>query len=319
MNAPQGQLNPQNGASTLTKAPSTPTPAPATQSLRLPQPPSSILIGPSGSGKSTALATYAKAGIETFVIITEPGGLDSLLDAAALTGAPMDKLHWATCMPITEGWDALKTMTSDIGSKDYEGLSKLKGIGKDKTRQGAMRLLEVMQDFPCERTGKHFGSFTSFSNKQAFCIDSLSGVNLIAWYLTVGYKPTAAPGEWNIAQNWIEAVLNKINTDRQCYFTMTAHLEKEQDEITGVNKLMVSTLGRKLAPKIPRFFGEVVFTERKVDPKDNKPTFRWSTIESQVDLKNRALPISNQLAPDFQQVVSAYEARLKKAGIGTPA
>lgn len=286
---------------------------------RILQPPSTILIGSPGSGKTDVLTTYAKAGIEMFVITTEPGGVESLIDSADRRGADMNKIHWSSIFPHTGDFTALDTMTTDIGNKDYEGLSKLKGIGKDKTRVAAMNLLNSLKNFQCERTGKEYGSFTSWDNKKALVIDSLSGINLIGWYLTVGYKPTAAPGEWNIAQNWIEALLNKINSDRNCYFTLTAHLEKEMDEMTGVNKLMVSTLGKKLAPKIPRFFSEIIFTKRDVKKTDKgqEATFLWSTIEHQIDLKNRSLPISDHITPDFSQLVSAYENRLKKAGFGT--
>jgi hypothetical protein len=274
-------------------------------------------MGPSGGGKTTALATYAKAGVETFCLITEPGGVDSLIDAAKIVGAPMDKLHWATVMPATEGWKALDEMVKDIGSKDFEAISKIKGIGKEQTRNAAMKLLENLKLFDCERCGKTHGDFTSFNHNQALVMDSLSGLSTIAWYLTVGYKPTGAPGEWNIAQNFIDALLLKINSDRKCFFTLTAHVEKETDELTGVNKIMVSTLGRKLAPKIPRYFGEVIYATRTLN-KDGKYSFNWSTVDGQIELKNRALPVSHSLPPDFGQIVSAYKRRLSEAGIVDP-
>jgi hypothetical protein len=298
---------------------STPPSASTAPVLRTLQPPSTLIIGAPGSGKTDVIATYAKAGIETFVITTEPGGVESLIDSATRRGAPIEKLHWSTIFPHTGDFTALETMTKDIGDKDYEGISKLKGIGKDKTRVAAMNLLNAMKDFKCERTGDSYGSFTTWDNSAAFVIDSLSGINLIAWYLTVGYKPTAMPGEWNIAQNWVEALLNKINSDRGCYFTLTAHVEKEMDEMSGTNRVMVSTLGRKLAPKIPRFFSEVVFASRSVKKTDKgqEATFLWSTVEPQMDLKNRSLPISDKITPDFSQLVSAYTERLKKAGLGT--
>lgn len=274
-------------------------------------------MGASGSGKTTALPSFAKKGVEVFVITTEPGGVDSLIDGAKLHGVPIDKIHWASCLPQTEGWEALTTMTSDISGKDFEGISKIKGIGKDKTRASAMKLLDTLKNFTCERTGQQYGDFTKLGPNQALAIDSLSGLSVMAWYLTVGYKPTGAPGEWNIAMNWIEALIMKINSDRRCFFTMTAHVEKEMDETSGVNKLMVSTLGRKLAPKVPRFFGEVIYSTRSVSQK-GEPAFNWSNIDAQIELKNRALPVSQKLLPDFSQVVDGYHRRLKEAGLGTP-
>lgn len=270
------------------------------------QPPSSLVMGASGSGKTSCLATYLKAGVRVFSLVTEPGGVESLLDSVKRINAPMDLLHWHTVLPTTAGWEAMDEMTKDIGEKDFEAISKLKGIGKSKTREAAMNFLNALKNFKCERTGKEFGDFTSRTDKEALCIDSFSGLSTIGWYLTVGYKPTAAPGEWNIAQNWLAALLMKINSDRRCFFTMTAHVEKEMDELTGVNKLMVSTLGRKLAPKVPQYFGEVIYATKTV-----AKGFKWSTIDNNIELKNRALPVNAELDPDFKPIVDAYHSRLK--------
>jgi len=39
--------------------------------------------------------------------------------------------------------------------------------------------------------------------------------------------------------------------------------------------------------------------------------FYWSTIEANVDLKNRSLPLDSKLAPSFVPVIQAYHNRLK--------
>jgi AAA domain len=279
------------------------------------QPPSVLLEGASGAGKTSSIITLLLAGIEVFVIGTEPGFIDSLLDRARELKAPIDKLHWMSILPATEGWEALDEMVNKIGSLDFEGVSRLKGVGKDKTRVPAQRLVKALQDFRCERDGKSYGSFTQWGDDRALVIDSLSGVSTIAWYLTVGYKPTGAPGEWNIAMNFIENLLMKINSDRRCYFVLTAHIEKEMDEISGVTRIMTSTLGRKLAPKIPRFFGEVVYAQRMT----SDPKFRWSTIDNQADLKNRILPVSNMLLPSFIPIVTGHRERVKLAKLNPAA
>jgi hypothetical protein len=295
------------GATTSTPQASPATP-PQSNSVIL-QPPSVLLEGASGAGKTRSIATLVKAGIEVFVIMTEPGGVDSLVDGIRDVGADMNKLHWMSVLPATEGWDALDEMTRVIGTLDFEGVSKLKGVGKDKTRVPAMNFLKALKDFRCEREQASYGSFTNWGPDKALVVDSLSGLSTIAWYLTVGNKPTGAPGEWNIAMNWLEAVLMKINSDRKCFFVLTAHIEKELDEISGVQRIMTSTLGRKLAPKIPRFFSEVVYAQRmKEDPK-----FRWSTLDNAADLKNRILPVGDKLQPDFKAVAEGYKNRVALA------
>ncbi len=270
------------------------------------QPPSILLQGASGSGKTSSIVTLMRMGIEVFVIGTEPGFVDSLLDRVRELKLNIDLLHWTTVLPATDGWEALDEMTRSIGALDFEGISKIKGIGKDKTRVPAMKFLVALKDFEDERTGKFYGSFTTWGDDRALVVDSLSGLSIIAWYLTVGNKPTGAPGEWNIAMNYIEALLMKINSDRRCYFVLIAHIEKEMDEITGVMRVMTSTLGRKLAPKIPRFFSEVVYATRTTEA----PQFRWSTIDRNADLKNRILPVGDKLVPDFGPIVEGHKKRL---------
>jgi len=284
----------------------------ASSSAFLLQPPSVLLQGASGAGKTSSIITLLQAGVEVFVIGTEPGFVDSLIDRCRELKAPIEKLHWTSCLPATSGWDAMNEMVKSIGGLDFEGISKLKGVGKDKTRVPAQNLLLALQDFQCERDQKSYGSFTGWDDSRALVIDSLSGLSTIAWYLTVGYKPTGAPGEWNIAMNFIEGLLMKINSDRKCYFVLTAHIEKEMDEISGVQRIMTSTLGRKLAPKIPRFFGEVVYAVRTIDA-SGKAAFTWSTVDRNADLKNRVLPVANNLAPDFKLVVEGHKMRVRLA------
>lgn len=280
------------------------------------QPPATLLMGASGSGKTSALTTFIPAGKELFVLCTEPGGPESLVDWCQQQKYDINKLHWATVLPMSAGWTGLQDMVTKISSMDFESLAKIKsGIGKEHTRAPAMKLLNTIANFTCERTGKEYGDVTTWGPERAFALDSLSGLSVIAWALTVGHKPTAHMGEWSIAMNFVSDLLMKITSDRSCFFALTAHIEKEQNEITGVSQIMASTLGRKLAPKIPRFFSEVVYAQRvNVEPK-----FRWSTIDNSADLKNRGLPVSDKLEPSFKAVVASYEARLKAmAGVATP-
>ena len=98
------------------------------------------------------------AGLEVFVLGTEPGYVDSLNDRARELKLPLDKLHWMSVLPSTEGWDALTEMVTNIASLDIEGISKIKGIGKEQTRVPAQKLLSALPDFRCERAGKSYGS-----------------------------------------------------------------------------------------------------------------------------------------------------------------
>ena len=268
------------------------------------QPPHSLVMGPAGSGKTTSIATYAKAGIECFVIVTEPTGADSLHDAWERYDLDPKLLHYAVIPPTTAGWGALKDMGVRINSMSYKDLADLRsGIGKEHMKQWPA-LIHNMESFHDARTGESFGDVTAFDSSRALIMDSLSGLSLITLQNAVGFKPSPHQGEWGTAMSQIEAILLKLTSDCRCFFTLTAHIEREPDEITGMSKVSVSTLGRKLAPKIPRFFGEVIRAR-----KDATGKFLWATVDSEADLKNRALPSGASLNQDFGPIVEAYHRR----------
>lgn len=270
-------------------------------------------MGAPGSGKTDALATLAKAGLETFVISTEPDGLVSLIDSFERRKIPLDKLHWTSCLPQVPGWSALDDMVNTIGTMGFEAIQNIKtGVGKTDTRKPAMKLLQSLRNFQCERTNQSFGDVTSWDSSRALVLDSLSGLSMISWMLALGYKPAAHMGEWGVAMNFIEQLLLKLSSDRRCFLVVTAHIEKEISEITGATQIMVSTLGRKLAPKISKYFSEVVLARRIV--KATSAEFTWSTVDTNADLKNRSLPIGTNLPQDYTPVVEAYRKRLVAIG-----
>lgn len=271
-------------------------------------PPSVLLMGASGAGKTSALTTFIPEGIETFVVCTEPGGHESLLDWCQQQNFDIDKLHWAYALPSTQGWDSVEDLAKKISAMNFELLASIKsGVGKEATRKGAERLIGLFKNFRCERTGKEYGDVTTWGPDRAFCLDSLSGLSEIAWALTVGYKPTAHQGEWNIAMNFVHDIVRKLNTDRRCFFVLTAHIEKNINEITGISQIMVATLGRKLAPRLPQYFSEVVYAQRT----NSDPKFRWSTLDNSAELKNRGLPVGDKLPPNFHLVVESYRRRVE--------
>lgn len=276
--------------------------------LPLFQPPHCLVMGPAGSGKTTSLASFAKAGIECFIIVTEPTGVDSLLDAWEREKLNIDLLHYCVVPPASPGWDGLHDLQVRINAMSYSDISNLKsGIGKSTMKQ-LPKLLSNMQEFIDERTGRSYGDVTSWNGDRMLALDSLSGFSLITLQHTVGFKPSPHQGEWGIAMSAVEQILLKLSSDCNCFFVLTSHIEKEPDEITGMAKVAVSTLGRKLAPKIPRFFSEVVRAR-----KDPSGKYLWSTQDAEADLKNRALPSSNNIPQDFAPIIDAYRRRGKLA------
>lgn len=271
------------------------------------KPPSVLLIGPSGTGKTYSLSTILEAGLELFVVITEPNGLDTLLDAVNKKGLDVNKLHWRYIEPATPGWDALGGMAKQINMMGYDDLSKLKsGINKRECTQ-MMQLLEALHSFECDHCGQNFGDVSHFDTSRALAIDSLSGLNVMAMDLTIGMKPTAHQGEWGVAMNLEEKLILQLTSSLKCMFVLTGHVDKEPDLISGAQIVTASALGRKLAPKLGRFFSEVVMTKRGKDSK----SFVWSTADVGADLKVRGLEFSDQLSPSFGAVWKFHEERMK--------
>ncbi len=270
------------------------------------QPPSILLMGPPGSGKTYSLSTLLEAGLEVFVVSTEPRGIETLLDIVAAKKLDLSKLHWKYIGPARPGFQILADQGDLIARSNQEALAKQ--IPRIRENPSWVEMLKTFVNFVDDKDGKSYGDVTKFRGDKAVVVDSLSGVSAMAMDVTVGDKVTAHVGEWGIAIKAIDKFVLLCCSDLKCFFVMTAHIEKEEDPNTGLGKMMVSTLGKKLAPSIPKYFSEVISAETDSD-KDTK-TFRWSNNTPNFVLKNRSLPISSKLQPDFRPIVEAYKKRV---------
>lgn len=257
-----------------------------------------LLEGAPGSGKTHALRTFLAAGMEVFGIFTEPQGMDIVADTDP------DQFHWQYIAPQKPSWGTMMDTADKLNRYTYEDLAKLtSGMNKTEYRQ-FWHFLGACANFKCDRTGKEYGAIDDFANNKVFFVDSLSGLNIMAMDLIVGAKPTKHQGEWGTAMDNEERWINKACSDLRCFFVLTAHIEREIDEISGASFISVSALGKKLGPKIPRFFSDVIHCKRV---EGNK--FVWSTITPNMDLKARHVPWSDNIVASFVPIVNAWKAR----------
>lgn len=256
--------------------------------------PKVMLVGASGTGKTHSIRTLLAAGIDVFIVATEY--------PEVLEDTDPKHCHWHYIRPAQVDWAALIDSADKINKFDYNSLSKLTDINKSKHRQ-FLEVLTSLRNFKCDRTGVEYGDASTWGPDRAIIVDSLSGLNIMAMDLVVGSKPTKAMSDWMVAMDNLERLINALTTGTQCWFVLTAHLERETDEVSGGIQLMASTLGRKLAPKLPRFFSDVILARRE------GTKFTWSTAALNVDLKTRNLPISDGLLPDFAQIVRSWKTR----------
>jgi len=255
-----------------------------------------MLVGATGTGKTYSLRTLIDAGITPFILFTEPG-------VRTISDISCEHLHYKYIPPATPDWSTMLDSAKKINTYEFDQLAKMKSINKQKYGQ-FLEVLTTLNNFTCDRCGENFGDVAQWGTDRAICIDSLSGLNIMSMDLVVGSKPTKSMSDWGVAMDNLERLINKMTADTQCHFVLTAHLEREQDEVTGGIHLMASTLGRKLAPRLPRFFDDVVLCRKEGDQ------WIWSTASMQVDLKGRNLPTSAHLQPTFVQLLESW----KKAG-----
>lgn len=265
-----------------------------------------MLMGPAGSGKTHSIGTLVDSGIEVFYLALEPG-LESVLGYWTDRGLPIPaNLHWHTVKaPDTSFLDMLDTATK-INTFSLEMLAKMVDPYKSRYNQ-YMEVFKVLNDFEDQRTGAKFGAVNTWTTERALVIDSLTGLNTAALNLVIGGKPVRSQSDWGIAQQQLEGLLRKLCDGCNCHFVLLAHVERESDMVLGGVKLMASTLGKALAPKIPAMFSDVILTVRQGDK------WTWDTANVMADLKTRNLPIKSDNPPSFEPIVKKWKARAANA------
>lgn len=275
------------------------TPLPTHTPINIPGP-KILLVGATGTGKTHALRTLIDAGLKVAVIFTEPG-MEVVTEIPCSAG-----MHYHYISPSSPDWTSMAASATKINTLSFESLAKLGDI--DKKQYGEfIDLITSCSNFKCDRCGTTFGAVDKLGPDWAFANDSLSGISVMGMNLVVGSKPVKSMADWGVAMDNIERYITKFTTDIKCTAVMIAHLEREQDEVTGGITLMASTLGKKLAPKLPRFFSDVIQAKR------DGTKFSWTTAAINVDLKARNLPIAENLEASFVPIIRNWQKKLAQA------
>jgi hypothetical protein len=264
--------------------------------------PSVLLEGNVGTGKSHALRTIVEAGLELFVLQTEP--------SEVLDDLPLDKYHSVYIAPAKTAWNIMIDNADKINKMTFKELSQLDGMNKSGYRQ-FIDVLNACNNFKCDRCGKAFGDVMTWGFDRAFVLDSLTGISTMSLNLGTGANPTRTEGEWGVAMENVGNLINSLVYGMKCLFVMTAHLEREPNQITQGTNITVSTLGRKLAPKIPKPFSDVIHTIRRGQ---GPVEFRWSTTTPEMELKARNVPWSDNIPPSFVPLLKTWRDRRAKGG-----
>lgn len=260
------------------------------------------LMGPAGTGKTHALGTLVDTGMEVFALFTE-SGVESLQGYYADRGRQIpDNLHYHVVRAPDSSFEDMIAAATRINTQSLESLSKLMDPDRSKHNQ-FISILKALANFTDDRTGESFGSVATWPASRVLALDGLTGLGRAAMAMVVGGKPVKSQPDWGMAQDQVEKLLRKLCDDCRCSFVLLAHVERETDAVLGGVKIMVSTLGVKLAPKIPSMFSDVIYTVRQGDK------WSWDTANSMADLKTRNLPIKSDLPPNFAPIVTKWYAR----------
>jgi AAA domain-containing protein len=265
-----------------------------------------LLMGPSGTGKTHSIGTLVDLGIEVFYLGLE-SGMESLL--GYWTDRKLDipaNLHWHRVAAPTASFSDMINNAKQINTLNLDGLVKLTDPGKSKHNQ-FIKILEALNDFPDDRTGEKFGPVNLWDQSRVLVVDGATGISQAAMSLVVGGKAVRNQSDWGIAQDQVEKIVRMLCDNCPCHFVMLAHVERETDAVLGGVKLMVSTLGKALAPKFPAMFSDVILTERTGDK------WNWNTSSMMADVKTRNLPIKGDIPPTFQTVFEKWVSRNQSA------
>jgi hypothetical protein len=271
-------------------------------------------MGESGTGKTSSILTLLKMGLKVNVLVTEGNGVEILLDALARErrahpGLDDSLLHWKLVTPSNMDYDTMLrkvALSNRLGAGALQALET--GLDRDKYPQ-FMNMLRSCQNFISDRDGSNQGNTAAWGDDTAFVVDSMTGVNQMVVQHVCGMRPTMTQPEYGIVQNHLRD-LYSLWTSLSCFFVMTAHMEKETLPLTGEVKIMASSVGKALAPELPRPFSEVILTELK------GTQFTWSTSDPRTVLKSRSLERRSGLKADFAPIVEAYRHRKEMVAAG---
>ncbi len=269
--------------------------------------PKVLLEGPAGTGKTYALGTLvdwcAEHNKEVFVLFVE-NGLESLLGYWTDNGKEVPAcLHWHFVGSRPLGIKSLMDASDKVGKLSYESITKMSDPNRGGDNNAFYKILAACADFPDDRTGKKFGAIDSWGTERVFALDSLSELSNAAMKMVIGNKPTAAPPDYGVAQNNLMNFLRLLTQGMLSTVVMTAHVNREQDEITGGVKLMTKAVGKALSNDIPQLFSDVIYTVRE------GTNFYWDTAAANVDVKTRNLPIAAKQQPSLARIMDKWSSR----------
>jgi len=260
-----------------------------------------LLMGPTGTGKTHAIGTLVDLGLDVHFFAFESGS-ESLLGYYTDRGEKVPKnLHVTTVKTASASWTEMADAVRNVNILSYDALKKSSDPHRSKYNQ-MEQFLRTFADVVDDR-GNKYGPVDSWDQSRAIVIDGLTGLGDACLKAVIGGKADRDQKDWGLAQNILENFIRRTCDGVKAHFVLLSHIDRIVDEVYGGTKLMVSTLGKALPPKIPPMFSDVILTTRE------GTQWYWDTADSRADLKTRNLPIATKQQPTFAAIHKKWLAR----------
>ena len=261
-----------------------------------------LLMGPAGTGKTTVCGTLADCGLEVFYLGLEPG-LESLVGYFTDRKLPVpENVHWHQVEGKRASFADLISNATKVNTMSLDSLAKIADPNRSKYDMFT-KILTALNDFKDDRTGQSFGCTDTWGPDRVLVIDGMAGLCRAAMELVIGGKPVSNQSDWGIAQKQVETLLFMLTNQLKCHFVLLGHVERETDAVLGGTKIMLSSLGKALGPKLPPMYSDVILTVREGSK------FTWDTGSALADVKSRNLPIAQGLPATFTQIITKWKSR----------
>lgn len=260
-----------------------------------------LLMGPAGTGKTYSIGTLVDLGLDVHFFAFEAG-------AESLRGYWTDRgqqvppnLHISTVKPASSSWLEMADNVRLVNTMSYDSLKKINDPNRSKYDQFE-KFLRTFNDVTSD-DGRKWGSVDRWTTDKVVVIDGLTGLGSAVMKAVIGGKADRDQKDWGLAQNILENFLRRMCDDCACHFILLGHVERETDPVLGGVKIMVSTLGKALPPKLPSMFSDVILATR------NGAEWKWDTASALADLKTRNLPITANNPPSFSAIIEKWKSR----------
>jgi len=208
----------------------------------------------SGSGKTGALASLANAGYNVRVLDFD-NGLDVL--RAYLTPEGLSRVHYVTLTDKLKGGGASGSLPEGIPQSTATAMKMLDNwkIFKAQTKDeiAAKAPKEVLEDF---------GPVSTWDENDVIVIDSLTLQGNSALRHIMAMNNASHEKKWGWygpAMEVQEGLLERLySTAIHCNVIVTCHITYQAAEDEEMEKGYPSALGKKLPPKVSRYFNSVL-------------------------------------------------------------